>query len=232
MHASFSIIPLNEAALIVRIGNVISEAVNKQVIALHQQITINPFIGFIEALPAYAELTIFYDIQKVRTAYPTYSTAFDAVKALIENIEIDDIIIKYNRKITIPVLYNGADLEFIAAQKNISIQEIIKQHTATVYRVYMIGFLPGFAYMGTVNNKIAVPRKVTPRTQVPPGSVGIAGRQTGIYPSTSPGGWQLIGQTPLKIFNKENSNPCLLSAGDEVQFVSIQQDEFKKINEY
>ena len=96
----------------------------------------------------------------------------------------------------------------------------------------MIGFQPGFAYMGKLDERIATPRKTSPRVQVPAGSVGIAGFQTGIYPLASPGGWQIIGQTPLKIFDKAKTDPCRFKAGDSIQFISISKDEFKKINEY
>lgn len=137
-----------------------------------------------------------------------------------------------NRLIKIPVFYYGPDLEYISKIKNIPVEEIIRIHANTEYRVFMIGFLPGFAYMGTVDERIAAPRKEKPALHVKPGSVGIAGMQTGIYPIASPGGWQLIGTTPLKIFNKEKTNPCLFAAGDRVQFFPINKNEFDQLNEY
>ena len=133
------------------------------------------------------------------------------------------------RKISIPVCYSRAfapDIEFIASEKNISIEKIIQLHTSKSYTVYMIGFLPGFSYMGEVAEAIAIPRKIQP-VSVAAGSVGIAGKQTGIYPLESPGGWQIIGRTPLKIFDKGKSDPVLLQPGDEIQFYSISEDEFK-----
>ena len=141
-------------------------------------------------------------------------------------------IVPNNRIINIPVFYNGEDLKDVAMQHQLTVEEVIKIHTERTYRVYMIGFLPGFAYMGKVDERIATPRHGRPRTNVPAGSVGIAGFQTGIYPLNSPGGWQLIGQTPLKIFDTKKEVPCLLKAGNIVQFVSINKKDLEKLNEY
>lgn len=133
--------------------------------------------------------------------------------------------------INIPVCYDkeyGPDLDFVALKNDISVEEIIQCHLATTYRVYMLGFLPGFAYMGLINEKIVSPRKQYP-APVEAGSVGIAGKQTGIYPFKSPGGWQIIARTPLKLFDKEKTNPVLFKAGDNVKFYSITKDEFEDI---
>ena len=146
----------------------------------------------------------------------------------IDNSEIHES----TDKIIIPVYYNGEDLEYVANLHQLTVEAVIKIHTTVTYRVFMTGFLPGFAYMGTVDEKIITPRKEKPRLHVAAGSVGIAGAQTGIYPIDSPGGWQLIGKTPLQIFNKEKINPCLLKAGDKIQFVAIDKNEFEKLNEY
>ena len=123
-------------------------------------------------------------------------------------------------------------MEYVANLHQLTVEAVIKIHTTVTYRVFMTGFLPGFAYMGTVDEKIITPRKEKPRLHVAAGSVGIAGAQTGIYPIDSPGGWQLIGKTPLQIFNKEKINPCLLKAGDKIQFVAIDKNEFEKLDEY
>ena len=134
------------------------------------------------------------------------------------------------RLIKIPVCYAptfGWDLAEIAAQTGLLLSEIIEIYTSVKYKVYMIGFLPGFAYMGEVDERIAVPRKREPRLKIEPGCVGIAGRQTGIYPLASPGGWQIVGRTPLKLFDKNKSEAVLLKAGDEIQFFSISEDEFE-----
>ncbi|HEX9927079.1 MAG TPA: 5-oxoprolinase subunit PxpB, partial [Pyrinomonadaceae bacterium] len=120
------------------------------------------------------------------------------------------------------------DLDFIAAEKNLSSEEIIEIFLAATYRVFMLGFLPGFAYLGEVAEKIAVPRKQSPRLQVPAGSVGIAGRQTGIYSLASPGGWQIIGRTPLEMFNPDNQPPTRLQPGDRVRFYRIGKTDFQR----
>ncbi|HET9823979.1 MAG TPA: carboxyltransferase domain-containing protein, partial [Chitinophagaceae bacterium] len=114
----------------------------------------------------------------------------------------------------------------LAGEKNISVEDIIRLHISRQYRVYMLGFLPGFAYMAEVEDSIAVPRKPQPQP-ILAGSVGIAGKQTGVYPLNSPGGWQIIGRTPLKMFEKDQATPCLLKAGDYVEFYSITKDEFE-----
>jgi inhibitor of KinA len=131
--------------------------------------------------------------------------------------------------IRIPVCYEGdyaPDLAALAQQKQLTEQEVVNIHTATIYNVYMIGFLPGFSYMGEVNERIAVPRKQHP-TQVMAGSVGIAGSQTGIYPLNSPGGWQIVGRTPLPLFDPFAPEPVKLQAGDKVQFYAITKQEFE-----
>jgi inhibitor of KinA len=195
----------------------------------------NNFKGFVETVPAYTSLAIFYDTVTIRHNYKEVTTAFDFVKMHTEKLinEIAGSFTGIKRKtITIPVYYNGEDLEHVAMQHRLSIEQVIKIHTEKTYRVFMIGFLPGFAYMGKLDERIATPRLSSPRTNVKAGSVGIAGFQTGIYPLNSPGGWQLIGQTALKIFDKTKPDPCLLQAGDHVQFISITQAEFEKLNEY
>jgi inhibitor of KinA len=139
---------------------------------------------------------------------------------------------KPSRLIRIPVCYDLAlapDLVSLAAEHKLDTEEVVKLHTGKTYRVFMIGFLPGFAYMGSVDEKIATPRKINPRTLVPAGSVGIAGEQTGVYPFDSPGGWQLIGQTPIKMFSATKAEPCLLQPGDDVQFYAVTIMEFEKI---
>jgi inhibitor of KinA len=137
--------------------------------------------------------------------------------------------------IRIPVCYDerlGIDLENIVSKNKISIKEIIKIHTEETYLVYCLGFLPGFAYMGKVHESIQIARHATPRKEVMAGSVGIAGMQTGIYPMNSPGGWQIIGRTPLKIFDKDPAILGKLSAGNRIQFYPISFSEFEKLNEY
>ncbi len=231
----YSISPLNETALLVFFENSIDESINEKIIALQQAVEKNKFKGFVETVPAYSSLAIFFDVAAVKNNYADKTTAFEFVKTFTEKLigEINDTAVIAKREtISIPVYYNGEDLDYVAEQHKLSVAELISIHTEKTYRVYMIGFLPGFAYMGKLDERIATARRSSPRTNVKAGSVGIAGFQTGIYPLDSPGGWQLIGQTPLKIFNKEKNNPCLLQAGDNIQFISINNEEFEKLNEY
>lgn len=221
--------------MLVSFGNSIDTAINEKVIALQQVFAKNHFPGLDETVPAYSSLAVFYDPFAIRKHDPTVRSAFDIVKEHTEQLitHLNDTVIQNSDHIiTVPVYYNGADLEETAKLHHLSIKELIHIHTEKTYRVFMIGFQPGFAYMGKLDERIATARRSSPRIQVPAGSVGIAGFQTGIYPFESPGGWQLIGQTPLKIFNKKKKDPCLFKAGDTIKFISISKEEFKKKNEY
>jgi KipI family sensor histidine kinase inhibitor len=134
--------------------------------------------------------------------------------------------------VKIPTLYGGEmgpDLVFVAEHNGISIDEVIKIHSGAEYRVYMLGFSPGFPYLGGMPKSIETPRLSSPRTVIPAGSVGIAEKQTGIYPNASPGGWRLIGQTPIRLFDPETYPPALLRPGDQVQFVPIDQETFDSL---
>lgn len=232
MHNNeFTISTLGDSALIVNFGNKIDEALNRKVLHLFQELKILalPFVK--DIVPAYSTLTIFYDLLIMKNKNPVNKTSLEIFTEQIKKIIEDDMEIYSppSRKLKIPVCYAkkyGLDINDIGKEKKISVDEIIRLHTAKKYRVYMIGFLPGFAYMGEVDEQIAFPRKAQPRTKVEAGSVGIAGIQTGIYPLDSPGGWQIIGKTPLKIFTKEKDDPVLLQPGDEIEFYSITEDEF------
>ncbi|MBI1767104.1 MAG: 5-oxoprolinase subunit PxpB [Bacteroidetes bacterium] len=231
----YTITPLNETAVLVSFGNVIEEEINRKVISLHRKLIQEPFEGFIESVPAYSSLAIFYDSIKIKSLAHSHQTSFYFVKGFLEKILEESISVgseKSRSVLELPVLYDGDDLDFVAQQHQLFRDEVIVLHTSKTYRVFMIGFLPGFSYMGTVDERIVTPRKNSPRTNVPAGSVGIAGMQTGIYPQASPGGWQLIGRTPLKIFDVKKKSPCLFSAGDSVKFYSIDKTEFEKLNEY
>lgn len=221
------IFPLSENALTVDFGNRIDVTLNRQVLVLAEAIDRQPFAGLAELVPAYGSLTVFYDVWTVRKDNPTFPTAWAAMQAKVEtyladckNYSFDDKIVS-PRIIKLPVCYNlesGWDWDDVCRHTGLSREEVIRRHTAATYRVYMMGFLPGFAYLGGLDETIAVPRKAQPRTQVEAGSVGIAGQQTGVYPLNSPGGWQIIGKTSVKLFDKTAPNPVLLQAGDQVRF--------------
>lgn len=226
MKPDYVIFPLGDAALTVDFGNNINEDVNQRVLHLFTLLQ-NALPFAIDIIPAYSSLTIYYDACALHT--PTES-AFEIVKGKIfPFLNNENVSLPPQRLIKIPVCYAALfapDLAELAAKKQLSGDEVVRLHTAKTYRVYTIGFLPGFAYMGKVDEQLATPRRQQPRTQVPAGSVGIAGEQTGIYPLTSPGGWNIIGQTPLKLFDAQQENPVLLQPGDNIQFYSITEDEF------
>ncbi|MCW3089030.1 MAG: allophanate hydrolase [Ferruginibacter sp.] len=223
------ITPLSDRSVLISFGNVIDPSINERVLSIHKALLQNGFDGFIESVPAYASLAVFYDVIKIQhsadfSAFLFVKEFLDSLVQRINSFEKPTSPIK-----VIPVCYDaeyGFDITYVAGVHRLSIPEVISLHTSVIYRVYMIGFMPGFAYMGAVADELATPRKDNAQLIVPAGSVGIAGAQTGIYPIDSPGGWQIIGRTPLRIFDVVNVNPCLLAAGDQVQFVSIDKNEF------
>ncbi|MEO5889995.1 MAG: 5-oxoprolinase subunit PxpB [Ferruginibacter sp.] len=231
----FEITALSDRSVLVSFGNIIAEAINRKVLYLHKKLLQSAFNGFLESVPAYASLAIFYDVVQIKKH--TQSPAFIFVKSYLQQLllQINTDSEPAAEIIKIPVCYDavfGMDIEHLAESHQLKISEVISLHSSVIYRVYMIGFMPGFAYMGTVNEKLIAPRKHQPRLNIPAGSVGIAGSQTGIYPVASPGGWQIIGRTPLQLFNVNSSTPCLLSAGDQVQFASIDKNEFEQLHGY
>lgn len=229
----YRIFPLGDAAITVDFGNCIDEILNKEVIARFNQLRQQPIPGMIEAIPAYSSFTVYYDVMALKKKTPPHQTAFEWMRQQLEErlqqpVQQNEI---KERLLNIPVCYAeefALDIQHLAATKNISVDEVIQIHTAKQYKVFMLGFLPGFAYMGEVDEKIAMPRKPQP-VNIAAGSVGIAGKQTGIYPLASPGGWQIIGKTPTKLFEATEDEPTLLRAGDIVQFYSISTNDFYEI---
>lgn len=198
---------------------------------MQQWLKANPFDGLNDILIAYASLSVYYDPVFLKRKVNLNTNVFEFVSQKLETAFAESIVTaeKNGDIIRIPVCYSdefGIDTGFVSKQKNISKAEIIHLHTSTTYRVYMIGFLPGFSYLGKVHEKLVMPRKVNP-IPVPAGSVGIAGGQTGIYPMNTPGGWQIIGRTPLKLFDPKADVPSLLNAGNHVQFFEISKNEFE-----
>lgn len=230
----YHIFSLDDTAMTVHFGNRIDEQINREVIARFHQLVKDPFPGMIEAVPAYSSYTVYYDSLSVRRTNPA-RPAFETVRSELEKrlrtasgYEQEE-----GKLFEIPVCYEAEfapDIHYLAAEKKISVEEVIQIHTATVYKVYMLGFVPGFPYMGEVNEMISMPRKPQPQP-VAAGSVGIAGKQTGIYPLDSPGGWQIIGRTPVILFDAGKEEPALLQAGDKVKFNAITQTEFQAIQQ-
>jgi len=217
------IFPLGDNALTIEFGNQISAETNDRVLMLARFFDANLFEGLIEIVPAYSSLSVFYDVSFVRRNFPDFPTAFEAIKNFTENAlqNLDDLEKNKPRLVEIPICFDekyALDLDSVASLNNLKPSEVIGIFLAPTYRVYMLGFLPGFAYMGEVDKRIAALRKTAPRLRVPKGSVGIAGRQTGIYSLESPGGWQIIGKTNVELFTPEGDFPNFFQAGDEVKF--------------
>lgn len=213
---------MGDGAITIDLGNRLSETLNGKVLAMHQWLQQNSFEGLKDIITAYSSLTILYDPSFVKSHYQPANTVFEWVQERLVTAyrQSGSSVMGTPVKHRIPVYYgaeNGADLAALALEKQLTPEEVIRLHTSKIYRVYMIGFLPGFSYMAEVDERIALPRKEKP-ILVPAGSVGIAGSQTGIYPFNSPGGWNIIGRTPLQLFNAQAQNPVLLKAGDEVEF--------------
>ncbi|NJE53819.1 5-oxoprolinase subunit PxpB [Thermococcus sp. 21S9] len=214
--------PLGDSALLVSFGEVIDEETNDRVHALARAIEKADFEWLVEVVPAYSSLAVIYEPELID---------FEGVKRAIQGLEFSAEKFK-GRLVEIPVLYGGKygpDLEFVAQYNGLTPEEVIEIHSKPVYRVYFLGFLPGFAYLGGMDERIATPRLEKPRLKVPAGSVGIAGKQTGIYPLESPGGWRLIGRTPLRLFDPSKEPPTLLQPGDRVKFVPIDEGEFEEL---
>lgn len=221
---------LGDSALLIDLGNYIDEEINKYVIHLAADINANKPGGVIEAVPAYSSLAVYYDITFLKNINDNIS-AYENAKQLIEGHirtlqskpSVESVVIR------IPVCYQhdcAPDLKSVSNILQLTEEEVIAIHLSRLYRVYMIGFLPGFAYMGEVDSRINVSRKST-LYNVAAGSVGIAGKQTGIYPLNSPGGWNIIGRTPVKMFLPERDPPVYNKAGNIIQFYSITYDEFE-----
>jgi inhibitor of KinA len=221
-HPAYRI--MGDRALLVELGDRISPLVNKKVRELFLCLKNNRVEGVVEVVPAYRSLLIVYDPLKI-----TLSALKERLKKYHTTIDRSEI--PKPRTLEIPVVYGGEygpDLDWVAEFHRVPPEEIIRLHTGTTYRVYMIGFTPGFAYMGQLPEAIITPRRETPRTAVPRGSVGIAQSQTGVYPVESPGGWQIIGRTPLRLFDPEKWPPTPLEMGDLVKFLSIKEEEMAR----
>lgn len=216
---------VSEFAICVSFENRISDAINQKVFNLAEYIEKNPLAGMTEIVPAFSSLTLLYDPVTVKKTSPDFPTAFEAARSYLQNALQNLSAGEEKKARPIEIIFDASDacaldLEFISKTKKLSKAEIIEIFTSKIYRVFMLGFLPGFAYMGETDDRIAVPRKETPRLKVPKGSVGIAGNQTGIYPFDSPGGWQIIGKTETEMFTPNEENPTFLRAGNSVKFVA------------
>ncbi len=230
----YYIFSLGDSALTIDLGNRICTKLNHRVFAMQEWMLSHPFEGMKDVILGYSSLTILYDPFIIQKKSKITHSVFEYVKEQLEHAYSNtmDIIPPMSDQVEMPVCYDeqfGSDLSSIAHSKNLSIEEVIEIHLSRIYRVYMMGFLPGFAYMGEVDERIQVSRKHTPQAVVA-GCVGIANGQTGIYPLDSPGGWQIVGRTPVKLFDANAEIPVRLKAGQSVRLRRISLAEFEELN--
>ncbi|MBQ7147101.1 MAG: 5-oxoprolinase subunit PxpB [Lachnospiraceae bacterium] len=214
-----------DTSLSVEFGNEIKESINHDIRAYKIALEKAEIPGIVETVPTYRSLMVHYNPRIIRNG---------ELREKLEKLlsEMGDIEIPPSPVLEIPVLYGGEmgpDLPFVAENAGLSEEEVIRIHSGTEYLIYMLGFTPGFTYLGGMSDKIATPRLQQPRVKIPAGSVGIAGSQTGIYPIDSPGGWQLIGRTPLKMYDPNRETPILPEAGQYMKFYPIDQAEYDRI---
>ncbi|GHU73917.1 allophanate hydrolase [Clostridia bacterium] len=220
-------LPAGERALVVEFGDTIDPAVNAKVVELEASLASKPITGVLETTASYRSLLIMFDPMRLSDR-----SLKRQLSRRIRALPLTDAASIPNSIVEIPVCYGGEfglDLMDAAAHTGFSIEEVVCRHAQPVYRVYMIGFMPGFPYLGGLDSALTTPRLATPRALIPAGSVGIGGNQTGVYPLDSPGGWRLIGRTPKKLYDPNSSSPVLLSAGLGVRFRPISIEEFRAI---
>ena len=214
-----------DSAVCVEFGNEISPEINKKIRAFKIAVEKSDIPGIVETVPTYRSLLVHYHPEGI--GFKALTEKFDKLMGSLSSIPIPPPTV-----IEIPVLYGGEmgpDIENVAEHNHKTVEEVIKIHTSEEYLIYMIGFIAGFPYLGGMSKEIATPRLKSPRVKIEGGSVGIAGEQTGIYPVASPGGWQLIGRTPLKLYDADREKPVLLEAGQYIKFAAVTEEEYKKI---
>lgn len=219
-------LPCGDQAVTVEWGSTIDENINRQVHAFARKVEELSHPAITEVVPTYRSATVHYRPEVLSYEELNQLLAPLAQGSAEEGEELPVV--------EIPVCYGGEygpDLEEVAQHCSLTPEEVIARHTAPTYRIYMLGFTPGFPYLGGMDPSIAAPRRKEPRIHIPAGSVGIAGEQTGVYPIVSPGGWQLIGRTPLRLFDPQREQPILLSAGAGIRFVPIDEETFRKMEE-
>ena len=214
-------LPAGDQAVVVELGDDISPETNRRVRDLTVAVDAAALAGVYDLMPTYRSLLIYYD---------PLAISYSGLLEKLENIEknLNEASLDSPQVVRIPTLYggeHGPDLEFVARNAGISTDEVVDIHTGADYLIYMMGFSPGFPYLGGLSEKLHTPRLQTPRTEIPAGSVGIAESQTGVYPVASPGGWRLIGRTPVKMFDQDKEPPSLLAAGDYIRFVPLAGEE-------
>ena len=225
MYKEARLLPAGDSALVVEFGNEIDPEINARVRSLTTALEEESLAGLIELVPTYRSALLYFDPLIVQV-----DVLKQQLQELISNLgqlELPAPDITF-----VPVCYGGEygpDLKYVSQHTKLAVEEVIRLHTSTNYLIYMLGFTPGFTYLGGMDERLETPRLKTPRTRIPAGSTGIAAKQTGIYPIDSPGGWQLIGRTPLKLYDPYSDPPVLLKAGNYVRFEAISPEEYEEI---
>ena len=217
--------PLGDSAFLIKLGDTISIDINRQINTLVRELAKANIKGIIELIPAYNELMVCYNPLEIN--YNMLIKQLRHIESNLKNISLPPTLTLH-----IPVCYESefaADIDIVANTNHLTKEKLIQIHTATPYLVYMLGFTPGFCYLGQMDKRLSTPRKSLPRLNIESGSVGIAGNQTGIYPIDSPGGWQIIGKTPIKLFAPKRKPEILIQAGNYIKFYSISSTEFNEI---
>jgi len=218
------IIPLSESAITVEFGDTITLETNQKAIALADTLNQSPFAGMIEAVPAYVSTTIYFDLLTVKRdspAAPATTTVESFIRNRLAHISNREDTVFETVNVDFKIDTGGFDLAYVSKATDLDVSEVIDIFTSVEYRVYMLGFLPGFAYLGTLDERLVLPRRDVPRQKVPAGSVAIAGRQAGVYPLDSPGGWHIIGRTSRSMFTPEAESISALRPGMRVRFEAI-----------
>ena len=228
MYETPKFLAAGDRALVIELGDEISVECNRRVHSLHKEIVREGLPGIIDIIPTYRSILVQYDVTLV--SFGELMDRLSEVEGGTAELPDENVNVVH-----LPVLYGGdygPDLEYVAQNAEMEVDEVIELHSGTEYPVYMMGFTPGFPYLGGMSERIATPRLDTPRGVIPTGSVGIAEAQTGVYPIESPGGWRLIGRTPLRLFDVTRTPPSLIDAGDRVRFVPLSgEEEYRNIAE-
>jgi inhibitor of KinA len=209
-----SISPLGDSAVTVKLGDGISEALSELVVRRADAISKERIAGVSDVVPSYGSLTVHYDPRTI-----SYADVRKRILSVRINEESGAASEREIVRHFIPVRYDGEDLADVARLTRLDADEVVRIHSSAEYRVFVIGFVPGFAYLGPLDSRLVLPRRESPRKRVPAGSVAIAENQTGVYPSETPGGWHLIGRTDLRMFEASRAQPSMLAVGDRVRFL-------------
>lgn len=226
MYETPKFLAAGDRAIVIELGDEISVECNRRVHSLHTEIVRESLLGITDTIPTYRSILVLYDVAQV--SFGELMDRLSEVEGSSPELPEENVNVVH-----LPVLYGGdygPDLEYVAQNAEMEVGEVIELHSGTEYPVYMMGFTPGFPYLGGMSERIATPRLDTPRGVIPSGSVGIAEAQTGVYPIESPGGWRLIGRTPLRLFDVNRTPPSLIEAGDRVRFVPLSgEEEYRNI---